>query len=54
MCLVAVEKDTEGKSMDRLKRLTTELVPICLLNNFNQVAQFLDTPSATPLPFHLF
>ncbi len=26
VCLVAVEKDTDGKSMERLKRLTTELV----------------------------
>ena len=31
MCLVAVEKDTEGKSMDRLKRLTTELVRVALI-----------------------
>ena len=28
VCLVAVEKDTEGKSMERLKALTTELVLI--------------------------
>lgn len=32
VCLVAVEKDTEGKSMDRLKRLTTELVWIPFLH----------------------